>query len=91
MDYFMLRNSAPGPEIGLPGRILAGLRLGKDRNRPSGRLSAGRRADFGAFPVAVRPNSGSDGRFPARKQYCGVFIVVLSIRVLRAVLSYRSA
>ena len=35
-----------------------------------GRPSAGRRADFGAFPVAVRPQSGPEGRFPARKHYC---------------------
>ena len=28
---------------------------GKHRNRPSGRPSAGRRAVFGSFPVAVRP------------------------------------
>ncbi len=39
-----------GPEIGLPGRILAGLLPGEDRDRPSDRPSAGRRADFGAFP-----------------------------------------
>ncbi len=31
----MLRNSASGPEIGLPGRILAGLLPGNHRNRPS--------------------------------------------------------
>ncbi len=31
----MLPNIAPGPEIGLPGRILAGPLLGKHRNRPS--------------------------------------------------------
>ncbi len=27
-------------------------------------------ADFGAFPVAVRPKSGPEGRFPDRKHYC---------------------
>jgi hypothetical protein len=53
----MLRNSACGPKIGLTGRMLAGLLLGKRRNRASGRPSAGRRADFGAFQVAVRPKS----------------------------------
>ena len=68
--YSMLRNNASGPEIGLPGRILAGLLPEKHRNRPSGRPSAGRRADFGAFPVAVRPQSGPEGRFTARKHYC---------------------
>ncbi len=66
----MLRNSASGPEIGLPGRILAGLLTGKHRNRPSGRPKAGRRAYFGAIPVAVRPKSGPEGRFTARKHYC---------------------
>ncbi len=40
-SYSMLRNSASGLAIGLPGRILAGLIPGKHRNRPSGR-----KADF---------------------------------------------
>ncbi len=64
--YFMLRNSASGPEIGLPGRILAGLLPRKYQNRPS----CGRRADFGVFPVAVRLTSGPEGQFPGRKHYC---------------------
>ncbi len=68
--HSMLRTNASGPEIGLPGRILVGLPPGKDRNRPSGRPKAGRRADFDAFPVAVRPKSNPEGRFPARKHYC---------------------
>ncbi len=46
-SYSMLRNSASGPEIGFPGRILAGLLPGKHRNWSK----AGRRADFGVFPV----------------------------------------
>ncbi len=54
----MLRNNASGQEIGLPGRILTGLLPGKNPNRPSGRPKAGRRDDFRAFPVAVRPKSG---------------------------------
>ncbi len=58
----MLRNNASGPGIGLPGRILAGLLPGKHRNRISGRPSAGRRADVGSLPVAVRPKSGPEGR-----------------------------
>ncbi len=61
MCYSMLRNSASGPEIGLPGRILAGLLPGKNRNLPSGRPSAGRRSDLGAFPEAGRPTSGPEG------------------------------
>ncbi len=68
--YSMLRNTASGPEIGLPGRILAGLLTGKDRNRPSGRPKAGRRADVDALPEAVWPKSGPEGRFTARKHYC---------------------
>ncbi len=45
--YPMLHNSASGPEIWFPGRILAGFWSAKLQNRPSGRLSAGR---FGGFP-----------------------------------------
>ncbi len=66
----MLRNSASGPAIGLPGRISAGLLPGKHRHRPSGRPKAGRRVAFGVFPVAVRLKSGPEARFPARKRYC---------------------
>ena len=65
----MLRNNASGPEIGLPGWILAGLLAGRHRSRPSSRPKAGRRADFGSFPVAVRPKSSPEGRFPAREHY----------------------
>ncbi len=53
----MLHNSASGPEIGIAGRILAGLLPGKNRNRPSGRRSAGRRANF-VLPAGVRPAVG---------------------------------
>ncbi len=59
----------------LPGRKsafragLAGLLPGRHRNRPFGRPKAGRRAEFGAFPVAVRPKSGPEGRFTGRKHY----------------------
>ncbi len=66
----MLRNSASGPEIGLPGRILARLLPGKHRNRSSGPPKTGRVADFGSFPVAVRPKSGPEGRFTIWKHYC---------------------
>ncbi len=54
--YSMSSNGASGPYIGLPGRILAGLLPGNNRNRPAGRPKAGWRAYFGAFPVAVRQN-----------------------------------
>ncbi len=36
---------------------MAGLLPGRHRSRPFGRPTAGRRADFGSFPVAVRSNS----------------------------------
>ncbi len=56
--YSMLRNSASGPEIGLPGRILAGLLPGKNRNRPSGRAFGqleGRILCFpGSSPAPIR-------------------------------------
>ncbi len=68
--YPKKRNSASVPEVGLPGRILAGPLPGKHRNRPSGRRKAGRRADFGTFPVAVRPKIRPECRFAARKRYC---------------------
>ncbi len=68
--YFLLRNNASGPEISLPGRILAALPSGKHRNRPSGRPKAGRRAYFGISPVAARPKSSPEGGFPARMHYC---------------------
>ena len=52
---------------------MAGLLPAKNRNRPTGRPKAGRRADFGSFPVAVRPKSGPEGRFTARKHYCVIW------------------
>ncbi len=68
-SYSMLRNNASGPEIGLPGRMSAGLLPGKHRHGPSGRPKAGRRTDFSAFPVAVWPKPGPEIRFPARKHH----------------------
>ena len=56
----MLRNNASGPAIGFPGRLLAGLPAGTNRNWPSGRHSGGRRAEF----VFVRYVSGQN---PVRK------------------------
>ncbi len=50
----VLGNSASGPEIYLPGRISAGLYSGKPENRPT----------------RIRPKSGLEARFPARKHYC---------------------
>ncbi len=59
--------------IVLPGsksKLRAGFR--PDSNRESLKIGppAGRRADFGVFPVAVRPKSDPEDRFPARKHYC---------------------
>ncbi len=51
--YHMLCNSASGPEIGLPSRISAGFYSRKLQNRPP----AGRRTDFEAFPIRIRPES----------------------------------
>ena len=59
--YSMLRNNASGPEIGLPGQTFwpDSYRESTELGPPTGR--AGRRADFGTFPVAVRPKSGPEG------------------------------
>ncbi len=47
----------PGPDIGLPGRISAGVYSGKPQNLPSGLSSANRRAYFDAFPTRIWPKS----------------------------------
>ncbi len=65
--YPMFPDNVSGPEIGLPGQTSAGFYTGKPQNRPSGRPSAGRRAE--AFPTRIRPTSGSEARFPARSRY----------------------
>ncbi len=46
-------------------------RFRPDCHRESTKIGppAGRRADFDIFPVAVRPKSGPEGRFPARTYY----------------------
>jgi hypothetical protein len=59
LRYSMLRNSASGLYIGLPGRIQAGVLAGKHHNRVSGRPSAGRMAHCGAFPVAAKIPPGN--------------------------------
>ncbi len=63
--YSMLRNSASGPEIGLPGWILAGLLPGKPRNGPSGPAEGRPESRFRCFPGSspaklrpARPISG---------------------------------
>ncbi len=53
--YSMLRNSASGPETGLPGRILAGLLPGKHRHRPSGRPEGLFRCVPGSSPAEIWP------------------------------------
>ncbi len=63
-------NSASGPEIWLPAQFSAGVLSGKPQHRPSGRTSAGRKAEFEAFPTTIQPTSGPEARVPARKQYC---------------------
>jgi hypothetical protein len=66
----MWRNRAPGPEIGLPGLILAGCQAGKPKHRPSGRPKAAQRADFEALRTKIRPKSGPEAQCPARTHYC---------------------
>ncbi len=58
--FFMLRNSASGPEIGLPGRILAKLLPEKHRNRPSVQIERGRGRDLSQAP----PEPGWAGKRP---------------------------
>jgi hypothetical protein len=54
----MLRNNASGPEIGLPGRILAGLLPGKHQHLPvevlGGRLGRAKSAPT-AFKRLMKP------------------------------------
>ncbi len=52
--YSMLRNSASGQEIGLPGRISAGFQSGKLPNQPFHWPKGSRRAEFDAFPTKIR-------------------------------------
>jgi hypothetical protein len=63
---------ASGPEMGLPGRIAAGVLIGKTSK--SDRPKAGRRADFEALPTGIRPKSGPEARVPARKHW-GSFLL----------------
>ena len=56
----MLRNNASGPEIGLPGRIWAGLLPGKHRpafGRPEDRF----RCFPGSSPAEIRPGRPISG------------------------------
>ncbi len=48
----MLRTTGSGLEIGLPGRIVAGLLPGKHRNRPSGRPIS---CVPGSSPATIQP------------------------------------
>ena len=50
MRYPMLRDSDSGLETGFPGSISAGFQSGKLQNLPSGRPTAGQRAEFDAAP-----------------------------------------
>jgi hypothetical protein len=55
--FSMLRNSAAGLEIGLPGRSLAGLLPGKHRYLPAGRFPC-----FpGSSPAKIRPGRPISG------------------------------
>ncbi len=59
----MLRNTASGPEFGLPGQISAGFQSEKLQNRPSGRPKAGRMADFEAFRLESGRNHAREPDF----------------------------
>ncbi len=73
LGYSMFRNNASGPEIGLPGRILARLLPGKHRNQPSGRPKACRRADLGASsPAKIRPGRPISGPGPGHTRVSDV-------------------
>ncbi len=78
------RNSASGPEIGLPGRISAGFQLGRPQHRPFGRPSAGRRADSCVCPARILPKSGpEDGacRLACRPQCVQVSVLTQCIGI----------
>jgi hypothetical protein len=81
--YPMLPNRASGPgrKPGFRARSRPDSSRIKPQSRPSGRPSAGRRADSQAFPMRVRPKSGPDALFPARKHYScwapAVFVMFL--------------
>ncbi len=71
--YPVLRNSAAGTEIELPGRISAGVGTASK--------SPGRRAHFDVFPNRMRPDSGQDARFPeALLRNIGYAVLVKSWR-----------
>ncbi len=59
--------------IMFPGRK-SGSRDGfrPDSNRESVKIGplAGRRADFYVFQIGIRPKSGPEAQFPARRHYC---------------------
>ncbi len=59
--YFMLRSSVFGPEIGFPGRMLAGPLPGKHQNRPFGRPEGRFRFSPGSSPAKIRPGRPSSG------------------------------
>ncbi len=77
-DYLMLRSNASGAEIGLPGRMSAGLyrasgpdvgRILIGKTSKSALRSAFGRPEiiFQAFPTRIRPKSGAEARCPAQK------------------------
>jgi hypothetical protein len=44
--------------------------VGEHRNQVSGRPKAGWRTHFDVFPIRIRPKSGPEARFPARRLHC---------------------
>ncbi len=56
-------NQVSGPDF---GRILVGKVSKSALRQTEGRPEA----DFDAFPIRIRPKSGPEARFPARRHYC---------------------
>jgi hypothetical protein len=69
--YFIYARVFPGRKSGFraglwPESGRESLKIGP----PAGRMPA----DFEVVPMRIRPKSGTDARFPARKQYCVTYL-----------------
>ncbi len=77
----LLRNSASGLEIGLPGRISAGLLPGKHRDRPRGLANVG--SFWGPFALVFGLKRGQHGlkTGSTSRAQCRVYPLVRDIPV----------
>lgn len=64
----------------------AGFQSGRHQNWPSGRLSAGLRADYEAFQMKIRRKSSLEAPLPARAVLCNIGYSCRSIRCSVAIL-----